>query len=193
MSISIERITPRWYEQKALVQSTTWRETNEGSIPQSIIEAITPQFALELTEQQSQDQNQISLIALQIDSHRSSQLPADEAHVIGFAEILRTPRSPIRRSDVAELGSLYVLKEHQHQGVGRALVETAMLTLKNPKLKNPKLALWVFASNDNAIGFYRHMGFHLTGNTQVEDAGRELEMTNYLMPGSHLEKPEEPA
>ena len=68
--------------QKAEVQSRTWRELNQGHIPQDIVDAITPAFALKLTRGHAADPNQVVLIAL-----------ADD-RVVGFIELLRTPRSP---------------------------------------------------------------------------------------------------
>lgn len=48
MTIRIVPIEPPWFEEKAQVQSCTWRELNQGHIPQGIVDAITPEFALKL-------------------------------------------------------------------------------------------------------------------------------------------------
>lgn len=98
MTIRIVPIEPPWFEEKAQVQSCTWRELNQGHIPQEIVDAITPEFALKLTRSHAKDPNQVVLVAL------------ENNHVIGFAELLQTPRSPIKRSEAAELASLYVLE-----------------------------------------------------------------------------------
>ena len=58
--------------------------------------------------------------------------------MIGFAELLQTPRSPIKRSEAAELASLYVLESCHRHGVGRALVEAGQRAIGNDRL-----ALWV--------------------------------------------------
>ncbi|PLS26421.1 GNAT family N-acetyltransferase [Bifidobacterium parmae] len=162
MAIRIAPIEPRWFEEKAQVQSRTWRELNQGHIPQDIVDAITPQFALKLTQAHAKDPGQITLVAFA------------DGHVIGFAELLHTPRPPIERPDAAELASLYVLESWHRHGVGRMLVEAG-----RQAVGNDRLALWVFRFNDNARGFYRHIGFHETGLTQTEDLGPELEMANY--------------
>lgn len=49
MTTRIVPIEPQWFMQKAEVQSRTWRELNQGHIPQDIVDAITPAFALKLT------------------------------------------------------------------------------------------------------------------------------------------------
>ena len=53
MTIRIVSIEPPWFEEKAQVQSCTWRELNQGHIPQEIVDAITPEFALKVTRSQS--------------------------------------------------------------------------------------------------------------------------------------------
>ena len=106
MTIRIVSIEPPWFEEKAQVQSCTWRELNQGHIPQEIVDAITPEFALKLTRSHAKDPNQVVLVAL------------ENNHVIGFAELLQTPRSPIKRSEAAELASLYVLESCHRHGVG---------------------------------------------------------------------------
>lgn len=74
MTTRIVPIEPQWFMQKAEVQSRTWRELNQGHIPQDIVDAITPAFALKLTRGHAADPNQVVLIAL-----------ADD-RVVGFAE-----------------------------------------------------------------------------------------------------------
>lgn len=162
MTTRIVPIEPQWFMQKAEVQSRTWRELNQGHIPQDIVDAITPAFALKLTRGHAADPNQVVLIAL-----------ADD-RVVGFIELLRTPRPPINRPEAAELASLYVLESEHRHGVGRALVEAG-----RQAVGNDRLVLWVVGFNTNAQGFYRHIGFHETGLTQTEDMGPELEMINY--------------
>ncbi|NMM99725.1 GNAT family acetyltransferase [Bifidobacterium sp. DSM 109958] len=163
-SFRVAPIEPRWFRQKAQVQSRTWRELNEGHIPQEIVEAITPEFALKLTRAHAaKGDGQITLVAL------------DGDEVIGFAELLREPRGPSAdRSEAAELASLYVLADRHRRGVGRALVEAG-----ERAIGGERLVLWVCAFNVNARGFYRHLGFRETGRTQTEDLGLELEMINY--------------
>ena len=162
MTVRIVPIAPQWFEQKAQVQSRAWHDLNQGNIPQEIVDEITPEFALALTRRFADDPNQVTLVAL------------DGDRVIGFAELLRTPRTPIDRPGAAELASLYVDSDSHRRGVGRMLVEAGKRAIGNDRL-----ALWVAGFNANAQGFYRHVGFHETGRTQTEDLGPELEMINY--------------
>ena len=59
MTTRIVPIEPQWFMQKAEVQSRTWRELNQGHIPQDIVDAITPAFALKLTRGHAADPNQV--------------------------------------------------------------------------------------------------------------------------------------
>ncbi len=86
------------------------------------MDAITPAFALKLTRGHAADPNQVVLIAL-----------ADD-RVVGFIELLRTPRSPINRPEAAELASLYVLESEHRHGVRRALVEAGRQAVGNDRL-----------------------------------------------------------
>ena len=162
MTVRIAPIEPQWFEQKAQVQSRAWRALTQGNIPQEIVDAITPEFALTLTRAHADDPDQVTLIAL------------DGDQVVGFAELLRTPRQPIDRPDAAELASLYVAPDRHRRGIGRALVEAGKRAIGNDRL-----ALWVNGFNTNARDFYRHIGFHETGITQTEDVGTEFEMIDY--------------
>ena len=109
MTTRIVPIEPQWFMQKAEVQSRTWRELNQGHI------------ALKLTRGHAADPNQVVLIAL-----------ADD-RVVGFIELLRTPRPPINRPEAAELASLYVLESEHRHGVGRALVEAGRQAVGNQR------------------------------------------------------------
>lgn len=80
---------------------------------------------------------------------------AESDEILGFATLAR-----------AFLDSLYVGPDHQGFGVGTALLDLA-------KARRPHgFALWVFASNDRARGFYRRHGLveleHTDGSANEE-------------------------
>jgi len=94
---------------------------------------------------------------------------------VGFARYEPRAREFVSTPDASEIGALYLLEAYQGRGLGRLLVE-ACLT----RLRRPKVALYVLEGNEKAIGFYEHMGFHMTGHrmTVQMDGGEmdELEM-----------------
>ena len=70
--------------------------------------------------------------------------------VLGFASV------NFRASEgAAELCTLYVLKAHHGQKIGKKLWETVLEFLETQNLK--KLVLWVLENNPTR-GFYEHLG-----------------------------------
>lgn len=162
MTIRIVSIEPPWFEEKAQVQSCTWRELNQGHIPQEIVDAITPEFALKLTRSHAKDPNQVVLVAL------------ENNHVIG---LLSFCKRRVRQSNGPRLRNWL-----RYMCWNLAIVMVlAVLWLRRANAPSATIgfALWVAGFNTNAQGFYRHIGFHETGLTQTEDMGPELEMINY--------------
>jgi len=79
------------------------------------------------------------------------------------AELVRIIHAPPRAPDVvvdAFPAHLHIdlLERARGQGLGRSLVETLLADLRTRGV--PGVHLDVGADNANAIGFYRHLGFH---------------------------------
>lgn len=53
--------------------------------------------------------------------------------------------------------NIAVLKNHQKQNIGKALIETAKIFANHQKCGGLILNVWAF--NENAINFYKHLGF----------------------------------
>jgi ribosomal protein S18 acetylase RimI-like enzyme len=103
----------------------------------------------------------------------------NKPEIIGFAEvILRAGAHPD-----AELTRIYILPGWQRQGVGRALVEKAVETLRQlaPNLRPPRLWLSVEAHNNRAIAFYEQRGFRFSRNFYATLPGQVLEMQEYVL------------
>ncbi len=64
--------------------------------------------------------------------------------------------------DTGEVYGLYVLKAYQGFGIGRLLLEAMLERLSGC----PEIWLMVLDGNDQAIGFYEHMGFRLDGHRE---------------------------
>jgi ribosomal protein S18 acetylase RimI-like enzyme len=76
--------------------------------------------------------------------------------IVGFCKVLK--------SDVqGEIDAMYVLPELQGKGLGKRLMDRAFEWI-GPNLD---IVLKVVAYNDNAIGFYKRMGFEVTKNKVV--------------------------
>ena len=78
--------------------------------------------------------------------------------------------------DDGEVYSIYVLRDYQGRGVGRALMQTAMEQLRG----YARVVLWVLRGNERAIHLYRRCGFALDGEEKDVVIGTpnvELRMT----------------
>lgn len=157
----VRHITPADFQAKTEVHSQTWRETYQGKLPQWLVDKITPEFALEVTERHDPANVFVALV---------------DGEVVGYAELVNPARKPSDYPDTAELAAIYVLNRCQGRGIGRKLAQAVF-----DALPTRRVVLWVLDSNENAQGFYRHIGFHPTGQVQVEDNGaqRELECANF--------------
>lgn len=143
--------------EKAVVHAQTWRETYAGMLPDELNAHVTPQLAERLAHEQAEWLT--TLVALW------------DGHVVGYASF-SAARERLGRADATELCNLYVLRSHQGLGVGRALVDAV-----RERIGESDLVLTVFARNEQAQGFYQHVGFRLTGRMFHDDeAGDELEM-----------------
>ena len=78
----------------------------------------------------------------------------------GFCSVIRPARDA---SAGAELAALYVTPARWRQGVGRALVKTALS-------RDEEVTLWVFAQNGRARSFYATLGF-VDDDAQAVDPG----------------------
>lgn len=68
-------------------------------------------------------------------------------------------------ADQDRIDSLFVSGEHRGRGVGRTLVEYAMQ-------RSRSITTEVNEQNDQAVGFYRHLGFSVHGRSPTDEAGR---------------------
>lgn len=78
----------------------------------------------------------------------------EQAEIIGFICLWQQANS-------LELSALYLLPEWMGQGFGKALLKHAC-----EQSKAQHLYCWVMQDNQQAQGFYRHLGFNFTGEQQ---------------------------
>jgi ribosomal protein S18 acetylase RimI-like enzyme len=76
-----------------------------------------------------------------------------------------------REGDFWVMWKLYVLPDHQREGVGKALLDAAVEALPEG---TTELLLDVLVGNEQAIGFYRANGFGEAPKTPERDLGVEL-------------------
>ena len=94
-----------------------------------------------------------------------------DGRIVGYISWSDRSREHFSVDGAAEIGNLYVLREFQGRGVGRALLETAL-----SRIGERDVVLSAFSSNAAALGFYEHMGFERTGVTFDEGSMEETEL-----------------
>ena len=154
--------SPQDREGKAFVHYTAWREAYTGLMD----ERILAQNTLERCRRMAERYPENTLVVL--DRERGDT-------VAGFACYGQRARDFFSVQDASEICALYVLRAYQGLGLGRRLMESCLALLRRPNI-----ALLVLKGNQNAVGFYEHMGFRLTGHRRSESIGgaeiTELEM-----------------
>lgn len=157
--------TPEDREGRAFVHYQAWQETYPGLMPESVLAAHTLEHCLERANDRRS--NSINTFVA-IDRENGDR-------VVGFATLSCRARDFVSVPDAGEIVALYVLQAYQSLGLGRMLMERCLTGLPQPRA-----ALFVLDGNEQAIGFYEHMGFRLTGHVlNNETAGgmlKELEM-----------------
>ncbi|WP_183063123.1 acetyltransferase, partial [Salmonella enterica] len=73
------------------------------------------------------------------------------------------------------MDALFIDPDVRGQGIGKMLVEHA-LTLA------PGLTTNVNEQNTQAVGFYKKMGFKVTGRSEVDDLGKPYPLLNSIYP-----------
>jgi GNAT superfamily N-acetyltransferase len=89
--------------------------------------------------------------------------------IIGFAS-----SGPERSGDPlhqGEIGALYILRQHQRQGIGRRLVAAAAAKLRAQGM--PSMLIWVLADNASR-GFYEALGGRYLRERTIQIGGADL-------------------
>jgi GNAT superfamily N-acetyltransferase len=141
----------------ARVHIQSWMTTYPGIVPQPCIDA--------LSEEESRQRWLARLEAADIPIF----VAASQNGVFGF--LAGGPiRTPIERYD-GELYALYLLKDHQRHGAGRALVQQLAQTLQARGCQS--MLVWVLEANP-AANFYQHLGAIPVTRQTIEIGGASL-------------------
>jgi len=124
-------------------------------------EYVLSEFTLENTASIINNENQAVLIA-----ERNN-------HIIGCAEIKFGTKCPNSSIDSPEITVLYVLDCFIGKGIGKQLLDGAILYLKQRNKSNCWLT--VFHENERAIKFYTKNNFKERGSTYFEMDGNKYE------------------
>ena len=142
----------------AAVHVASWRTTYAGIVPSAFLDSLNVEDRTRRWEEIFATQDSLFFVA------------EDEAGIFGFVNGGMI-RQPIAGYD-AELYALYLLRERQGQGAGRALFRSLAGALVSQNLSS--MVVWVLAQNPT-VGFYRRMGGIQVAEQKIEIAGVELE------------------
>lgn len=158
----IREMAPEHCDGKGYVHYRAWQETYRGLMDSRILERQTLERCQKIAHQYPQN----TLVLLD---------RGENGQVVGFACYLSEAREFVSVPRASEVTALYLLEGYKGLGLGRRLLEAAL-----ERLPNPAVVLFVLKGNEQAIGFYEHMGFRFTGRELTQQVGgaemTELEM-----------------
>lgn len=135
--------------EKAYVHWKSWQEAYSGIVEQKYLDEHT----LEQCEEMAFSSTDNTIIAKR------------DGHVIGFAEYGENHDGDL--PNTGEIGALYVLADHSGCGIGKQLLQEALVLLKD----YPHIAIWVLKENERAIAFYKRNGFQFDGHQGMTQIG----------------------
>jgi ribosomal protein S18 acetylase RimI-like enzyme len=146
----------------ASVARTTWAETYAGIIPDAVQHRLLEAWYSVPGLARAMAALGVFLVAEQTRA------------VVAFAQFVR------RTSESVELTRIYVLPEHQHEGIGTQLLEAGLAACREHGASH----VTVFVERDNTAGrrFYRRRGFAELRERRQEIEGHVLELVECHRP-----------
>lgn len=139
-----------------IIHYQAWLQTYTGLIDQNFLNQLSAQRSQQRFEAEGCKQFLIALV---------------DGSPAGFCRYCKS-RDPDADSLTGEIRAIYLLKEYQHQGIGKALMLYAFDELK--KLGMNKVTLWALETNLPSHRFYEKMGFLPDGGRKEDPAGIDI-------------------
>lgn len=159
MNFEIKEMTAEYVQGFGYVLYTAWEETYRGLIADNILNERSIEKCVSIAQNNSDNK----LVAV------------CDGKVVGLVGYGINARNFVSDKNSGEIVALYVLKNYQNRGIGKALLLKAI-----ERIGNKSIVLFVLKGNGNAINFYKHMGFEFTGHKltqKISDSEiTELEM-----------------
>jgi diamine N-acetyltransferase len=108
-----------------------------------------------------------------LDPSVSLVLATSGEHLVGFVDIDFATRCPVPEVTGAEVFRLYVQRPFMRQGIGHALMTIAESEIRARGLPSVWRTAWV--GNDNALRFYKALGYRDVGTTEYVIEGKGYE------------------
>jgi ribosomal-protein-alanine N-acetyltransferase len=147
------------------IHAASWKTTYKGIVHQSFLDSINAETRVAGAIKKI-NRSDLDCLVL-IDSNGKT---------IGFADV-----GPCREKKIdadGELYAIYLLKEAQGQGGGRALFEAAVRAAKDRGFQ--KMTVSVLEDNSSSRRFYEKMGATLIGSDRVDIEERRYPTSTYI-------------
>ncbi|HXF84662.1 MAG TPA: GNAT family N-acetyltransferase [Anaerolineales bacterium] len=128
----------------AHVHVTAWKETYRGLMPDEVLDALSVEQRTERWQRTLANPN---------DSYHLVLVAEEADQIIGFVNYGRELENDMIYQ--GEVYAIYVLKQFQGRGTGRALMKSAALGLREMGIRS--MLVWVLADNPYRK-FYEHLG-----------------------------------
>ena len=159
----IRKAVPQDVDLIGNIHYQAWMETYEWLLDRRILEERSVQKSAEI---------------FRANGCRNVLVAFDEGIAAGFCGF-----GPARDADASasegEIYGLYVLKDRQRRGLGRALIRMALESLAMAGFSSAYL--WVLKSNSHAVSFYRYQGFLPAGDKTAMMSGIPVHELRFCM------------
>lgn len=154
----------------AVVHVEAWREAYAGIVPQQVLDSLS------IDQRRALWQRLLGPESATAAAGTSVWVAEDSGAIVGFSNSV--PARDADATGLGELGAIYVRASHWGRGVGRALHDEAVGTLRGNGF--PAALLWVLAENPRARRFYERQGWRTDGKAKREPVrGAELDHVRY--------------
>ncbi len=153
MKAILSKALPDDYEQIAFVHYKAWLETYTGLLPESFLKNRTLESSINIFKNNLCSNTVVAIV---------------DNKVVGFCG-WGSLRENSFQENLGEIQGIYLLDAYQKNKIGRKMIEFALEQLVTEKYS--KVGLWVLSTNENAINFYKKMGFSDTGIFKEENLG----------------------
>ena len=144
----------------AKVHIDSWRTTYVGIVSQDYLLSLSYEQRMNAWQAMLSDPSSLWFYYVVED---------DNGNVIGFAN--GGPERSGNKIFSGELGAIYLLKSYQQQGIGRQLIATVALRLKQQG--HNAMLVWVLAANPYR-SFYETLGSCQIGEKEADIGGEKL-------------------
>ncbi|RVT95669.1 GNAT family N-acetyltransferase [Rhodovarius crocodyli] len=161
----LRQAVPGDAEALGILHVAAWRETYAGLLPDALLAGLSARQRGAMWAGMLGDPAAHNMI--------EAFVAEDAGALVGFASWCRQRDVGLRQLGFGgEIGAIYLLRSHQAQGLGRALMRLLAQAMAARAI--PAAALWVLRENTGARAFYETLGGEPVAERQERHAGALL-------------------